>query len=177
MSNNYYQIYLQSCFDLAATMIIKSSSTAKLVNDYLNLQIGNANQLIGDYYNPDDKTTWKYYLNLAGEYLEPFDTPMYVKSLDTLQLIKFTPENLQNNPLTYQAYQYGSSYYNKLVNEYPDQVYLINSILYPTNINTAIAAKDGTILAYNTNLVESNEYSLIEELQNFIYTFKSKFFF
>ncbi len=174
MKSNYYQIYLQSCIDLVATLIIKSSSTADLMNTYLNLQIGNAGQLVSDYYNPDDKTTWKYYLNLSGQYLLPFDQTMFVKSLDTLEDIEFTPDNLKQNPLTFQAYQYGSIYYNKLIAEYPNQVPLINSILYPTDIATAIAAKDGQILAYDTSLVESNEYSLIEELQNYIYTYKQR---
>jgi hypothetical protein len=172
MNSNYYQIYLSSCLDLIQTLVIKSTETARLINEYLDLQIANANQSNTIYYNPVDETTWKYYLNLSGQYLEPFDKVIYIKSLDTLQDIKFTPENLQNNPLTLQAYQYGTNYYLKLVSDYPDQIPLINSILYPCDINTAIAAPNGAILAYNKNLVESNEYTLISDLQIWIDRFQ-----
>lgn len=172
--SNYYEIFLQECINLAATLIIKSESTASLMNDYINLQVTNANQIVSDYYDASDKTTWKYYLNLSGQYLKPFDQVIYVKSLDTLQDIEFTPENLQNNPLTFQAYQFGSSYYNKLIAEYPNQIPLINSILYPVDIETAINAPDGQILAYETSLVESNEYHLISDIQNFINVFKQR---
>lgn len=174
MKSNYYQLYVQSCIALIQTLVIKSEETAYLINEYLNLQIGNNSQNITDYYDPTNKATWKYYLNLSGEYVEPFDTVIYIKSLDTLQDIKFSPQNLSQNPLTAQAYQFGSQYYLNLIAQYPNQIPLINSILYPCDINTAIAANDGAILAYSSELVESNEVSLIASLQEWIDKYKSR---
>ncbi len=172
MKSNYYQLYVQACINLIQTLIIKSEETADLINEYITLQLGNNPQLAANYYNPTDMTTWKYYRNLAGQYVEPFDTVIYIKSLDTLQDIKFSPDTLSQNPLTAQAYQLGSQYYLNLIAQYPNQIPLINSILYPCDINTAIAAKDGAILAYSTELVESNEVSLIQSLQEWIDKFK-----
>ncbi len=155
-----FQEYLTQNFNLVLSLIIKSDAIATAINNWVLANKG--------FVDPNDPTTWKYYLNLSGQY-SPYDQPIYINSLDNGQKILFSPDNLQNNPVTKQNYYPGSFFYNQLIQQYPLQQDLILSILYPVDIDTAISAKDGTILNYNTNLVEPQEYTLISELQDWIY--------
>lgn len=165
-SQNYYDLYVQSVIQLAETIVIKSVDTADGLNNYVAKELGGA----VDSLNP---TTWKYYMNISGEY-HPTDTMMSVTSMDTLEQINFTKENLQIHLATAKGYQYGTTSYQDLVSRYPNQEMLILGILYPADIDQAIAATDGTILAYPPNLVENNEYSLIYKLQEWIYGYKER---
>lgn len=168
MSNqNYYQNYINSVLQLASTIVIKSTDTADGLNKYITDMYG------VDALDTLDPTTWKYYLNVSGEY-HPTDTVMTVVSMDTLQTIDFTKENLVTNVATAAGYQYGTPAYNELVAQYPNQELLILGILYPADITTAIAAEEGTILAYPPNLIEVNEYSFLYKLQKFIYGYKGR---
>ena len=105
----------------------------------------------------DDPTTWKYYMNLVGQYHES-DSTMVINSLDTGQPINFTVEELNNNPRTKAAYTPGSTYYSSLCQQYPNQTDLIKNILYPvSDIETALDANDFTILAYGNGFLEETE--------------------
>lgn len=159
MSSTYYQIYLQQIFRLVETIVVKSEITINAINKELVL-LGNS----VDYTIPQ---TWKYYMNLAGEY-HSTDVPMSIVSLDTLNEISFTKANLDVHRATKEAYAYGTRYYNDLVMKYPDQEQLILGILNPIKMSTAIAAEDGAILYYDKTLVETQEHSLISDLQDWI---------
>lgn len=166
MSSNLYEIYRASTLQLAKTLVIKSAGSATALN----------NGLI-QYRKDVDTTrpeTWMYYLNLAGDY-HPENTMMTVRSLDTLEDIEFTKENLLEHRTTAREYTYGSSYYNELVRRYPDQRALIRGIINPVDLNTAIAAPDHTILYYDPNLVEPWEENLIPNLQQWINTFVRRY--
>ena len=60
MSQTLYQIYEAKTFDLVASLVVKFSEAADIIN----------NNLIPNGYavNPSDPKTWKYYMNLAGQY-------------------------------------------------------------------------------------------------------------
>lgn len=161
INNGYLMRYIDDTVKLVKTMVIKLDDAAKLMNEYVVLTYGES---MFDEYSPE---TWKYYMNLSGQY-HPTDTPMRIVSIDTLDEIDFTVENLRIHAATAEAYQYGSRQYYSLLRRYPDQEFLINGILLPADIHEAIEAKDGSILSYRKDLVESNEHSLIEELQAFI---------
>ena len=168
MSSNRYQIYVNACIDLATSIIIKSTYSVDGLNNYVNDQsLLNGTEPT----NKLDPTTWKYYLNVSGQY-HPIDNKIIITSLDTLQPIEFNVANLAIHKTTAIAYQYGSRYYNILVSQYPEQLLLINGILYPVDIDVAINATDGQILNYPSYLVEENEYSLISNLQTWINKFK-----
>mgnify|MGYP000216892681 CR=1 FL=1 len=170
MENNYYQIYVDSVTQLASSMVIKSTDTANLINAGIRIVYGDAAVDL------NDPTTWKYYLNMVGEY-HPTDTPMQVVSVDTLQTIDFTRENLQFHRGTAKAYAYGSTYYKELVNKYPNQEQLILGILYPAvDLDTCINATEGTILSYPPQLVEEWEYSLIPNVQKWIYAYLMRWY-
>ncbi len=164
MSNVYYQLYLRQVFDLTRTMVVKSSKVAELINREVRYITGAVNT---------DPATWRYYMHLAGEY-HPTDTMMTVTSMDTLETIEFTKENLQLYRATAEAYEYGSRYYRDLVNAYPGQESLILGILNPINKQKAIDAHDGEILYYDAALVEPQEVSLIPRLQRFIDAYFSR---
>ncbi len=164
MEDNYYSIYTESVIQLAESIVIKSADTAALINDELYIRLGPTAV------DKLDPTTWKYYLNLSGNYHFD-DTVMQVISMDTLEVINFTRENLQYHRATAKAYSYGGRYYKELVNRYPEQERLILGILYPCDLNEAIEAQDGTILSYPPHLVEEHEYSLITRLQEWIYSY------
>jgi hypothetical protein len=170
VSSNNYQIYINQTLQLVETIVIKSSYTARALNEWVEGAMA-----AGGYLTPvdPDPTTWKYYLNLAGEY-HSIDEVMTVVSMDTLEEIVFNKENLLIHRATARAYQYGTKQYTDLVARFPMQEQLILGILYPADIHRAIAARDGDILALPPGLVEENEYSLIGNVQKWIYHFKQR---
>lgn len=201
MSQNYYKLYLDSVFALAETLVIKSEATAELFNNYLKA----SRQPVIDAL-PD---TWKYYLNVSGEYhptdyrtnykddgieitsntgnvsvLSSLDPAIVVNdyrkilitSLDTLEIIAFTKENLNVHKATAKAYRHGSRFFIELVAKYPNDRLLIMGILYPVDIQKAIDAPDNSIISYPKEYVEQAEYSLIHKLNDWIsgFTFRWK---
>lgn len=166
-TDNSYQIFLESCLALAETIVIKSTAAAEALNQYL---VDNYGSAAVDTLYP---STWKYYLNLAGEY-HPTDTVMTVVSMDNLEKIIFSKENLLEHRATARGYAYGTRQYKELVAQYPEQELLIRGILYPVDIDKAITADDGAILGYPSYLVEENEYNLIAKLQVWLDGFRAR---
>lgn len=154
-----YDLYLKSVMRLTATIVLKDEATCDVINSYLSLRGYAVDKL-----NP---RSWKYYMNLAGQYHATNET-MYIISMDTAEEIEFTVANLDIHRKTWREYQYGSRYYNELVEKYPKQQMLIDGILNPVDIDTAIAADDHSILYYDPTLVETRESNLILVLQNWI---------
>lgn len=167
MTNTYYQLYVDKSYELAETIRIKSADTVSAMNK----NVKELNQDVG--VDDGDPLTWKYYMNVAGEY-HPTDVLMTVISIDTLEEITFSKENLEVHRATAREYKYGTRYYKELVARYPEQEDLILGILYPCDKQAAIDAEDGCILSYPTELIEINEYSLKAKLQDFIYGFKQR---
>lgn len=165
MSTDYHQLYLDDTATLAKTMVIKSQASVELINEYVTLRYGSTAV------DPNDLTSWKYYKNICGQY-HATDKMMSVTSLDTLETIDFTVENLAIHTATATTYAYGSRYFYALLNTFPDQEQLILGVLYPASMATAIDAEDYTILAYPLDLVESQEITLMSELQEWLYRFK-----
>lgn len=142
-------------------MVIKSTISADVLNDYIALKHGESTV---DRSSPQ---TWKYYLNISGQY-HGLDTLMLVTSLDTLEEIAFTRDNLAVHTATAKAYTYGSRYYYSLLSRHPEQEQLILGVLYPVDITKAVQADEGTILGYPADLIEPQEQTLIIELEEFI---------
>lgn len=159
--NSFLSNFIDQCKKLSRTMTIKSGVSAKAVNDFLILKYG-SNAV--DQLNP---SSWKYYRNISGEY-HPTDEMMTVTSLDSLEVINFTKENLVINTATKENYAFGTRYYYALVDRYPDQEQLILGILYPVDKDKAITSNEGTILGYPAGLVEEQEMTLMHELEVFI---------
>lgn len=161
MRTNYYQLYIDNIMALAETIVIKSEYSASLLNKYCEIQYG------ADSFDSNNPQTWKYYLNISGQY-HPEDEVITVVSLDTLSPIVFTKDNLALHPSTRAAYQYNTRYYRELLLLYPQHEQLILGILYPCDIDKAIAAKDFSVLAYPPHLVEENETTLISQIDHWL---------
>ena len=157
------QIYEQQVINFLQSCTIVFSPTAAQINTNL--------QMNGIDVNEADPTSFKYYLNISGQY-HSSDTMMYIQSLDAAspnKQVAFTTNMLTSSPKTKAAYVIGSPYYDALCQMYPDQTDLIKSIVYPVNINDAINAQDFTLLGWGDNLLEVNEQDvIIQDLQEFI---------
>lgn len=162
--SNYLDIYKELVFQLASTIVVKSSETANLINVPLS-KFG---------YAIDDARpeTWKYYLNICGQY-HASDTKMVVTSMDTLEDIDFTIENLKIHRATARGYAYGTRGYNELITRFPTQRMLINGILFPADMDEALSSPNGKILSYAPGSVEPQERRLISQLQEWIYNWYS----
>lgn len=165
MSKAQYEIYRRKVFDLTRTLVVKSSASADAINRELNA--------LGQTVNENDPASWKYFLHLAGEY-HWTDVDMSIRSLDTLEDVPFTRASLSNHLATMREYRQFGSYYRTLVARYPEQEDLIKGILNPIDIDTAIAAEDGQILYYDSDLVESNEENLIPKLESWCKVFSRR---
>lgn len=147
--------YLKDTLLLANSLVIKILDTAIAIN----------NGLISKYdiNIPNDLHEWKYFLNISGQkHFTNSDIIIYVQEYDdtrelTLDLLAVN-HNLKDRLLKQDRF------YTELLLRYPDDVMYINGIIFPVDIDTAINAKDGTVLNYNKTLVYDNELSIIREL-------------
>lgn len=160
MSSVYFDIYRDDTIKLVRSVVVKFSPIATQMNMWIarDLKV---------YANEDEPETWKYYMNMAGEYHET-DQMMYVRSADTLERIEFTKDNLLYHRATAREYAPGSVMYEMLALQYPEQTALINGILNPIDIARAIDAPDGQILFYNESFIEPQENTFIHDLQDWI---------
>lgn len=167
MSNNYYQIYRRDIISLAKSLVIKHHDIAVMTNKGLARQ--------GFPVVEENPRRWKYYLNLNGQYHET-DQIIYVRSIDTLETIPFTKEALLTHRATKREYLPGGRFHERILSDYPNLTTLIRGVLNPVSIDTALDAEDGTILYYDEDLVEVNEYYLIRDLQHWLYGYVARWY-
>ncbi len=167
MSSYVFETYRQETLELARTLTIKFDIQNTLVNARLTD--------LGQEISETDKKTWKYYLNLNGQYHRN-DRMMTVMSSDTQEEITFDKETLESHPRTRLEYAKGGIYYNQLLERYPTQVILINGITDPVDMDFAINAPDFTILRHDASKLAPNETRVISDLQKWIYRFASRYF-
>lgn len=156
----HYQVYLDKVYQLTSSLTIKSAKTALEVNEAYLVKKGVS-------VDSNDMTKWPYYCHISGEY-SPYDEPIYITSIDTLEKIVFNQDNLKFHKNTAIAYQYNSDKYLSLIKKYPDKEDLIKGVILPCDKTYAINAPDGTILTHDPRMVEVNEYSLMYELQEWV---------
>lgn len=167
MSNVYFDVYRNDTMRLARSVVIKFDACATILNERLAEEGIASDEL--------DPKSWKYYMNMAGEY-HSTDTMMTVRSMDTLEVIDFTKDNLLLHRATAREYIPGSIYYNTLVRQFPDQIALVNGIIYPIDIDRAIESEDGSILYYDPQYVEDNEDNFDFELQDWVTSFYNRWY-
>lgn len=160
-------LYIEQVFQLARSVVIKLDAVAEVMNKYL--------VSIGKTVDADNPETWIYYRHMAGQY-HATDTMMQIISLDTLEEIDFTYDNLRFHRATYNAYTSKGDFYKALVAKYPAQVDLIDGILNPVDIATAIAVPNFTVLTFDSSLTNANETNLIYELQKFVTGYSDRWY-
>lgn len=152
--------YYRDVFSLNRTLVIKIEAVAKRNNDVL---------INAGFPVSSDPKTWRYYMNMAGEY-HSTDEPMMVLSVDTGEEILFSRPTLAGHIATLREYSRGGDSFNRLMELYPHQSTLIRGVISPIPYEESIPAQDYKILGYNKNLVLWNEDQLIPKLQAFIYS-------
>lgn len=165
MSYSLYKIYLENTINLARSMVVKL--------DFIGIAM---NRKLTDFgvAVPSDRREWRYYLHLSGNYHFQ-DEEMVIKSLDDSTDIVFNRENLKRHKKTRSVYLYDKAYADALKVKYPEQTVLINGILRPVDLEVAVNAPNGTVLGYNTNLVDKQEYELIPKLERFVRGFLHRY--
>lgn len=152
MSGTLFGIYQSKVFTLAKTIVFKHVMTAELINRELKTRGYEVNE-----FRPD---TWKYYMNLAGEYhqsdmdllKDKYNTPyMTIKVAgDYAPVDAIFNKDLISGPnadlATANEYRYGSQLYKNLLERYPEMESLILGILNPIEKQIAIDSYDGEIL-------------------------------
>lgn len=158
MNNIEFDAYLTKVFRLTRSIVIKIEAVA--IRD--NAMLQDAGHTVSS-----DKRTWRYYLNMNGDY-HPTDEVMYVKSVDTDEIIVFNKQNLEIHLGTFREYSTGGDLFQRLNSQYPAQSELIKGILAPIPFDETIPAEDYKILKYNKSLVLWNEDQLIPQLQTWV---------
>lgn len=161
--------YIKDNILLTKSITIKNDNEASSYNTYISLKYPTHK------IDLSDKTTWRYYKHLAGEYHE-LDTPITLTSLDNGSVIVLNRDTLNIHLRTKAELLKFSLFYKELVDKYPEQELFIKSVLgysrYST-INDIIDLQDFTIVSYNDSYIEENESDLIYELQESIDNYKN----
>lgn len=160
--------YQSEAMDLILSLVIKSTIEAEQINESILFRYG---ELIGS--DPDDMSTWKYYLNLTGQ-LWRYDTTMYITTLEDRTTIELNKTTLKNYPITHSELLKFGNYYNSVVSKYPDQELIIKGIIYNINMDEALDAEDGAILAYSDLHIEEQEYDVIHKLNEYSTRFMTR---
>lgn len=156
MANASVDIFLRDIGTMAKTMVIHSDIVAKQVNNELRILYPTI------VINEDAPATWKYYMNVAGEYhftdmeriraINGDDNPyMTIKVAGDNEpvVINFTKETIssdQADAVLATEYAYGTNFYNELVARYPDFEQLILGILNPIDYEISTKSYNGDIL-------------------------------
>lgn len=159
MLENNYGVYVSEIISLVKSIVLKSTSTADLINTGLEMS--------GVYVDHNDPTTWKYYLNLSGQY-HAADTAITLISSDTQTEMVLNRTNILASPITAIEYSPGGIYHKKLLDDNPGMDIFINGVFDPVDINTAVAAKNHTILSYDRKYVASNESDLMRDVREWV---------
>lgn len=154
MSATLHRIYQSKSLVLAKTMVIKLQLVAQAINaDLIN------RGYVVDQSNP---ATWKYFLNLNGDYHQADKDRLLELSggeYDHIRIkvagdnqpveVDFTKDIMQgvNSDLAIaNEYRFNTQYYNSLVTKYPEFEDLIKGVLNPIPPEISIEAYDGEIL-------------------------------
>jgi hypothetical protein len=171
VSTEYFN-YVSNTIRLVDSFIVKSNYTAKAINTVLQLN----NEVI-----PVERTSWKYYLNLAGiayvgqNNYNSDPTDMVVYSLDLDEMIPFNTQSLVNNPETLSDLRTLGDTYKNILLKYPNDDILIRGIIDPIPLDVSIEAADYQILHYNRLLLNYNETNVIPKVQGYIDRFIYRF--
>lgn len=167
------QIYIQQVIALAGSLVIRSETIARAMNMPLE-----ENGLAV----PDDKTKWRYFLHLNGDYFihshpSVTDQPVMLTSLDNGEEIRLTKEVLEDHKKTSNVYRYNPEYVKRLIKKYPSMSIFIRGVFNPISLERSISAEDCTILYHDKSLVEKQEASLLLEVSRWLRNVHRRFFY
>lgn len=174
MSQTLHQIYQNKAIVLARTMVVKFHSIAEAINKTLIDQ--------GYEVDPDNPASWKYYMNMFGEYHQADLDRLYALSGGKTQYIQikiagenhavdanFTKELLYGEDADLAVaneYRFNTHYYKALIAKYPEFEDLILGVLNPVPPSISISANEGEILycgGYLKTLLSSGIYHYVRQ--------------
>jgi len=148
--------YIKDTYSLTNSLVIKMSDVAITVNKGIYIVHGIKPS--------ENKSQWKYYMNLAGE--KHFtNNDVMITLLETGKQEYLSKELLENNQYTKFELNKYSSYYKELITNFPNDIDYIKGCINPVDIDKAIDARDGSIMAYSEQYIGYQELSIIRELE------------
>lgn len=176
MSQTLHQIYQSKAIVLARTMVVKFHSIALATNEVV--------REAGYSVDENNPASWKYYMNMFGEY-HPYDHDRLLElsgGESKYIRIKVAGETVAvdanfNKALLFgenadqgvaNEYRFNTQYYKTLVSKYPEFEDLILGVLNPVSPAISLVADDGEILYCGGYLrVQLADGSFIYERQNY----------
>lgn len=174
MSQTLHQIYQSKAIVLARTMVVKFHSIAEAINQTLIDQ--------GYEVDVNNPSTWKYYLNMFGEYHQADKDRLRALSGGETEYIQIKVAG-DNQPIDVDftktllygddadlavanEYRFNTQYYKALITKYPEFEDLILGVLNPVPPSISIPANDGEILycgGYLKTLMSSGIYHYVRQ--------------
>ena len=154
------ETYRDEIFNFLRTVTIKFDPFAYLMGQSYMDQYGLT----------DPHAEWNpYYINLTGKY-SANDTRMTVYSPEVEKFVPYDENLVKQYPRTATLYRVGNKEYDILMERYPGNTGLIQTIAYPvSDIQTAIKADNLTLLAYDDSFLHINEReTLVKCLRDFL---------
>lgn len=151
--------YLPELHKLVRSILIKSSHQATMINKHIIKTYG-SNAVV------DDVNTWRYYLNLNGQY-HSTNEPMEIYVLELNEIRPLTKELLVTYKKTKEDLASYTDTFTNLVKLYPTNELLIRGMINPIDIETAVNTVDGHILHYSNLYIEPSEVDLINKLSKY----------
>lgn len=153
------KVYIPELQRLVRSILIKSSHQATMINKNIIKTYG-SNAVL------DDVHTWRYYLNLNGQY-HSTNNQMEIYVLELNENKPLTKELLETYKKTKDdLLTYGNTYMN-LIKSYPSDELLIRGMLNPIDIDVAVDIPDGQIIQYSKLYIETNELDVMNKLSKY----------
>lgn len=160
------ETYIANTISLVRSLTIKSNDVAIHMNNELIKIYGTS--ILGN--NANDKSGWKYYMNLCGEY-HVIDNPIKITVIETGTVKELSKELLTQYPTTLQELLKHEDYYTDLIDTYPNDELLIKGIMYGLDMDYVTNIPDGTIVAHSQYFLEEQESNLMNELSDYSVNF------
>lgn len=117
--------YIKNTIKLVKSFTIKHDDIAIHINNELIKVYGTS--ILGN--NPTDKSKWKYYMNLCGEY-HHVDNPIKITIIETGLVKDLSKDLLLEYPTTKEELLKHDIFYDDLIIKYPNDELLIKGIMY-----------------------------------------------
>jgi hypothetical protein len=151
--------YIPELNRLVRSILIKSSHQATMINKHIIKTYGSSAVL-------DDISTWRYYLNLNGQY-HVTNEQMLIYVLELNEVKPLTKELLETYKKTKADLETYTDTFINLIKQYPTNELLIRGMIKPIDIETAYNTVDGKILHYSDLYIEPSELDVINKLSKY----------
>lgn len=174
MSQTLHQIYQSKAIVVTRTMVIKFHKIAEAINASVRAQ--------GYEVDENNPASWKYYMNMFGEYHESDRARLLELSngqYDSIRIkvagetqpveVNFNKVNISGangDVAIANEYRFNTFYFNELVGRYPEFEDLILGVLNPISPDISTSAKEGEILycgGYVKTLLPTGIYHYVRQ--------------